>query len=301
MKSIIIIFIQLVFVNCIISQSYTDKRGNEQLWGSVLINQLQDGSYAEWYSKNYENFETSLSKKDGELLKDVEVKVFIGTWCGDTKYLLPKFIKSWEAMGLENSKLELIALHNSEDQYKQGPSNETKGLNIHRVPTFIFEKNGEEIGRIVERTVFDLDTDILAIAKGFPYEQRYRAVTILDTMMVNHNRDSLDTKTTLRKCVRAVYREASSVGELNTYGYVLIAEKKFEFAELVLKVNRYLNPFHPNARDSYGEILFRNGKLEEAKEEYLEAIRLKPDNDHAFSQLVKINKELEEIELAQLK
>jgi len=294
MKTIITIFIQLIFIGGIMSQSYTDKKGNEQLWGSVNINQLLEGEYEEWYTKNLKDFETNLSGNDGALLKDVEVKIFIGTWCGDTKYLLPKFIKAWEEMGLETSKLDLIALHNFDELYKQGPANETKDQNIHRVPTFIFEKNGKEIGRIVERTVFDLDTDIRTIAKGLPYEQRYKAVTMLDTLIQNLNPDSLDTYNSLKICHNTVYREVSTVSELNTYGYVLMAENKLDLAELVLKVNRYLFPYHPNARDSYGEVLLKNGKLDKAKKEYLEAIRLRPDNDNVISQLAVINEKLKE-------
>ena len=293
MKTLLLFITNLFFLTSLSSQSYIDKKGKQQLWGKVNIEELTKGDFKEWYDKNLEDFETNLTKKDGKLFKEVKVKVFIGTWCGDTKYLLPKFVKCWESMGLDMEDLDIIALHREDKLYKQGPDNETAGLNIHRVPTFIFEKDGEEMGRIVERTVFDLDRDIKAISLGHAYEERYQAVAILNEYFLEVDQDSLLEKSTLNKAYRKVRREVSSSSELNTYAYVLLTEKKSKQAEFVFKLNRYLFPYNPRSRDSYGEILYENGKLEESKLEYLEVLRLKPDSNNAISQLALINEELE--------
>lgn len=293
MRIFTFILINLTLATSLSSQSFTAKNGQKHLWGTVNIEQLTSGDYEEWYNKNLEDFQTSLTEEDGTFLEDVKVKIFLGTWCGDTKYLVPKFIKCWESMGLDKANLELIGVHNKGDLYKQGPNNETRGYNIHKVPTFIFNKKNKEIGRIVERTVFDLDTDIKAIAKGENYEERYQAVSILNTYFAEVDMDSLFTKNSINKAYKMIRREVSTSSELNAYGYVLMAEKKFEQSEFVLKLNRHLFSYNPNTRDSYGEILFKNGKLEEAKEEYIEALRLKQDNTNAIANLAEINVELE--------
>ncbi len=272
--------------------SYIDKKGKAHLWGLTDIQSLKEGEYKEWFDKNYEEFETKLSTKDKDQFEDVEVKVFIGTWCGDTKYLLPRFIKAWDNMGLNQNQLEIVALHNEDELYKLGPDGETAGLNIHRVPTFIFERDGSEIGRIVERTVFDLATDMKSIVADGRYKQRYHAVTLMDAYLKEADLDSLGTYTALKEGYNKVYREVSTYGELNTYGYVLLSHKRIDEAEFIFKLNRYLFSYHPNARDSYGEVLMKNEKWEESKKEYLESIRLNPENDNAMKQLVILNEKL---------
>jgi len=54
-------------------------------------------------------------------------------------------------LGLNLERITLIDLHGGKDYYKQGPNREEKGADIHRIPTFIFEKDLVEIGRIVKR------------------------------------------------------------------------------------------------------------------------------------------------------
>ena len=50
-----------------------------------------------------------------------------------------------------------------------------KGYNVLRVPTFIFYKDGKEIGRFVEHTVNDatLEHDILQIVSEKGYKHAY--------------------------------------------------------------------------------------------------------------------------------
>ena len=47
-----------------------------------------------------------------------------------------------------------------------GLLNETEGLNIEKVPTFIFYKNGIEIGRIIESPEKSIEKDFLKILNG---------------------------------------------------------------------------------------------------------------------------------------
>ena len=69
-----------------------------------------------------------------------------------------------EAANFPQDQLEVIAVDNDRDSYKQSPTAEEKGLNIHRVPTFIFYKDGNEVNRIVESPVETFERDILAIS-----------------------------------------------------------------------------------------------------------------------------------------
>ncbi len=293
-RSLLIIFCFLS-INVFGQSSYIDKKGNAHLWGKCMIEDFNSSEYKEWYDKNYNDFElNNTNRLNEESLKDYKVQIFIGTWCGDTKYLFPRFMKLWNGLNLDNGKLEIIALHNEDELYKMGPKKETEGLNIHRVPTFIFSKDGKEQGRIVERTVFDLETDINCIVSGYPYKPHYNAVQILSDYLETANLDSLRAYSSLKAGYNSIYRDLSTSGELNTYGFVLMSENRFDEAEFVFKVNRYLFPFDPNVRDSYGEALLKNGFIEEAKKEYLESVRINPKNENGFEQLTKINEMLKQ-------
>ena len=93
----------------------------------------------------------------------------MGTWCGDSKREIPRFYKVLKAAKFNVSNLEMIAVNRG----KKTPDNLQKGLNIFRVPTFIFYKNGKEIGRYVEYPRVSLEKDILAIVTGKTYKHSY--------------------------------------------------------------------------------------------------------------------------------
>lgn len=272
----------------VFSQHYINKKGQKHLWGPISINDISSGDYEEWYTKNSEDYKSNLSEEDARNLHDVEVKVFLGTWCGDTKYLVPKFIKTWKQMGLDYENLELIALHNEGDKYKQGPNGETEGYNIHRVPTFIFSKADQEIGRIVERAVFDLDTDILQIANGHPYEERYQGATLLNKYFEAFEKDSLLIEENFLEAMKHVKRELSSSGELNALGYILMAQGKTDKAEFTFRLNKYIHRYNPNVIDSYGEFLFHQERYEEALDQYLEVLRIKGEDKQASKMIADI-------------
>lgn len=124
-----------------------------------------------WFNKNLDSYdvheETVLAIKP--LLKDVHVKAFMGTWCGDSKRETPRFYKIMDQAGFDYDNLSLITV----TRQKNTPEKYEEGLNITNVPTFIFYKNGKEINRIVEFPVESLEKDILAILSGKEYKHSY--------------------------------------------------------------------------------------------------------------------------------
>jgi len=97
------------------------------------------------YSVNEKLIKTILNKEEG-----INIKVVFGPWCGDSKRNVPIFQKIIDTSGFDKSKIEYIAV----DRNKQGGSYDVSGLDIKRVPTFIFYKNNKEIGRIIESPKF---------------------------------------------------------------------------------------------------------------------------------------------------
>ncbi len=127
--------------------------------------------FASWFNPKYESYtldeDTRKALKKG--LKKVEIKAFMGTWCGDSKRETPKFYKLLDEVGFNEDNLTLVTV----DRSKKEPSNLVSGNNIIRVPTFIFYRDGEEIGRYVERPRESLEADILKIVTGQDYKHSY--------------------------------------------------------------------------------------------------------------------------------
>tara|TARA_B110000858_G_scaffold125802_1_gene143355 strand:- start:47 stop:355 length:309 start_codon:yes stop_codon:yes gene_type:complete len=77
--------------------TYTNERGEKHLCGPFDINVLEkDSLYAAWYTKQYDEFnleDTNFSWSNN--LKDVQVDIYMGTWCGDSKQWVPSFLKMW--------------------------------------------------------------------------------------------------------------------------------------------------------------------------------------------------------------
>ena len=93
----------------------------------------------------------------------------MGSWCGDSKRETPRFYKLLDETGFNQNDFELITV----DRSKKTPDNLQEGVDIIRVPTFIFYKDGEEIGRYVEYPRETLEKDILKIITGQPYKHSY--------------------------------------------------------------------------------------------------------------------------------
>jgi len=84
----------------------------------------------------------------------------MGTWCPDSRKEVPRFYKILDSLKFPESQLKLITVN----RMKKGIAQETDGLNIQRVPTFIFYKDGKEVGRIIEHPSFDrLEDDVQKI------------------------------------------------------------------------------------------------------------------------------------------
>lgn len=127
--------------------------------------------YADWFAPNYAKYQPDMTVVN-ELKKHLDgitIKAFMGTWCGDSKRETPAFYKILDKAGFDFSHLTMIAVNRD----KATPDNLQEGMNITNVPTFIFYKNGKEIGRFVEFPRETLEKDILKIVSGKPYKHSY--------------------------------------------------------------------------------------------------------------------------------
>jgi thiol-disulfide isomerase/thioredoxin len=95
----------------------------------------------------------------GRVHEGSEVLVFFGGWCSDSKREVPHFLKIVDRAGFPAGSIKLYSL----DRTKKSPDGLTEQFGIQFVPTFIFMREGGEVGRIVESPKTSLEQDMLEI------------------------------------------------------------------------------------------------------------------------------------------
>jgi thiol-disulfide isomerase/thioredoxin len=146
-----------------------DASGN--LTGKVDKDAFMQEPFSSWFNNRMESYKADPETIEGlkVALKDVEIRAYMGTWCGDSKRETPQFYNILEAAFYDMDNLTMITV----DRSKKKPVDLVSGYDVVRVPTFIFYRNGSEIGRYVERPRESLEKDILKIVTGQPYKHSY--------------------------------------------------------------------------------------------------------------------------------
>lgn len=166
MKQLIFLILMIVFPSIISAQDYNTVVTDEQSEKPMLIGYctreaFNDTSFSGWWNEEYEMYEVddSIAEEIETDFNDVNIKVVMGTWCSDSRREVPRFYKVLDKIEYPSEKVSLINVNRE----KVGLANEVDGLEIHFVPTIIFYRNDEEIGRIVEMPYETLDKDMLKI------------------------------------------------------------------------------------------------------------------------------------------
>ena len=264
----------------------------QKLIGPINKEGLNASPFNEWFVPNYDNY--VLNKKVVSKLKDslsqYTIKVFLGTWCGDSKKEVPRFYSILEAAKFPESQLEVIALDRTPEAYKQAPNHEEKGLNIHRVPTFIFYKNGQEVNRIVEHPVETLERDMLNIVTENKYRPNYIAANYVYALLMSKSIDSL--KLEEQTLVPRLSEFVKGSRELNTLGYVNLRAKNYDKALYIFDLNTKIFPYKDNVYDSLGEAYFEMENYTNALKNYYKVLSLKPDDENAIEMIEKIKSKI---------
>ncbi|CAM1363492.1 Thiol-disulfide isomerase or thioredoxin [Tenacibaculum sediminilitoris] len=175
MKKTAYLFITLLIVSCASTpKNLATKNENGNLVGIATKKDFQQEPYgSDWFNDFYSYYETDKGtvEKLKPYLKDIKIKGFMGTWCGDSKREVPNFYKILDEAKFDYANLELVTVN------RQKKANGLEdGFNVVRVPTFIFYKKGREIGRFVEHAVdgSTVEEDFLKILSGQEYKHPYQ-------------------------------------------------------------------------------------------------------------------------------
>lgn len=125
---------------------------------------LQNDTTFRWYATNQKGYtpDTAAVSAMEAGKNSIRYVVFGGTWCDDTRNVLPKFFKLQEASGVPDSNISFFAM----DRSKKTIGNVGDAFKITNVPTIVVMKDGKEIGRVVEYgTSGKFDKDLADILK----------------------------------------------------------------------------------------------------------------------------------------
>jgi len=165
-NKISLFIISALFCTNILAQEYNtitvdEKTDKPMLIGYTTLEAFNDTSFSWWWNSAYNMYDVDSTAVE-ELkvnLEDVDIKLVMGTWCSDSRTEVPHFYKILDEINYPEDKVTLINVNRD----KQGLENEVVGLDINFVPTFIFYKYGEEMGRIIEMPYETLEKDMLEL------------------------------------------------------------------------------------------------------------------------------------------
>jgi thiol-disulfide isomerase/thioredoxin len=271
-----------IFCLLFITASYTlcaqSSEKSKILYGPCTTDSLRSDPFAVWFNANYDSYTPSsavLTELQKLHTKDLEIKIFFGTWCGDSKREVPRFLKLLSAISFPQNRIKMIALGGSDSLVKQSPGREEDGLGIFRVPTFIIYKNGKEINRINEFPVYSLEKDLLSILAGKNYLPNYRSFGpvlywLNDGTLTDDNISARGMAEQLRPLVAGEF-------ELNSLAYLMLKQGKKKEALKLFQVNNNLYPESSNTTSSLGEGYLENGDQKKAVTALERALELNKD------------------------
>jgi thiol-disulfide isomerase/thioredoxin len=136
-------------------------KNQEVMIGYCNRDGLSSGEYGVYFESQYDVYEPAEKyiEKLRENINNVEIMIVFGSWCSDSKLQVPRFYKVLDEAGFRERNLKVVGVNRD----KNALSVNIMDKNIERVPTFIVNYQGKEIGRIIETPKKSLEKDLSKI------------------------------------------------------------------------------------------------------------------------------------------
>jgi thiol-disulfide isomerase/thioredoxin len=297
MKTLLLLTLSFTLILCTahaqpFNKEVTIEGKNPILLGKINKEILSTNTYVDWFLKNYDAYqpESTYITILKEQLPEYTITAFFGSWCGDSKEQLPPFYKILDEAKFPLERLTVVGVSRERDAYKQSPGGEEEGLNIHRVPTFIFYKDGIEVNRIVEQPIATLEHDMSMLLQNESYIPKYNSVTIVNNALKKMGTVKFHRKA--KKLLPKLRKEVKNISELNTYSSVLFFADQKEEALAVAKLNTLLFPNEAYTYESLANKQFKTNSLEKALKNYETSLTLDPENERVKKSITTVKEKI---------
>lgn len=129
-----------------------------------LTRDLIEAERPDWIQQQIESEpDPAAAAEMAALLHDAELRIYLGTWCSDSKRELSRF---WRALD-DVADPDIAGLsYIGVDRSKTAPAEHVEGVELRFVPTFVVRRDGIELGRVVEEAPSGIENDLLALLSG---------------------------------------------------------------------------------------------------------------------------------------
>ncbi len=122
-----------------------------KLFKGILSREIleKDSSfYNKWYAANFRAYSPNVDAVAGlkKHSDSLQIIAFMGTWCEDSHFIIPKLFSLLDAAGYSKDKISLIGT----DRDKKTLGYLSESMGVTNVPTIIVMKKGKEVGRVIE-------------------------------------------------------------------------------------------------------------------------------------------------------
>jgi predicted small lipoprotein YifL len=134
----------------------TGRQGPEELTKEKILAAGQ-----EWQDK-YDKFQPPADMVEAMKAKfggDMRIDVYLGLWCPDSRNNVPPFLKLLDRLGTSVPVRYFGVPRKASRDVKYY----VEEFNVEKVPSFVFYRDGKEIGRIIENPKTGLVEDIFDI------------------------------------------------------------------------------------------------------------------------------------------
>jgi thiol-disulfide isomerase/thioredoxin len=275
------------FSNTPQANTFTDSA--KHLLGHCSVQLLQQSPFNTWFTTNYNSYlpNDSVINKMKQFSTNIQVEIFLGTWCGDSKREVPRIYKVLQLAGIDTNNIKLIMVNNASTAYKQSPQHEEANKYIFRVPTCIVYKNKKAIGTFIESPVKTIEDDLLQILQQKKYTPNYAAAykTIQWLQMPIHKQEKQRVK-----LISELNKMQKKVNEINSLAYLLMTQQNYNLAIKVLHINEAIFPNNSNITEFLLNSYIGVNNKEETINYANKLLLLQPNNIQAKELLQKQNK-----------
>lgn len=137
------------------------KAQSHELVGPISKEQIiQHDRIYEIYIERYQPDSTAVNYLSA-LTDTVELVVFIGSWCRESKKHIPPLMKTLELAKAKNLSVRYVAVN----AQKNSPGKFLKKFNIKYIPTVVVLNTDNELGRIVEEPQMPIELELVEILR----------------------------------------------------------------------------------------------------------------------------------------